>query len=68
MSLTWVLSGQGARKIISSFTRIRQAIKTVDSSLQVGGPATAMNAWTEELLDCWGRIHGWLVVIGLATQ
>jgi len=28
-----------------------QAIKTVDASLRVGGPATAMTAWIDELLD-----------------
>lgn len=28
-----------------------QAIKTVDASLRVGGPATAMNEWIDELLD-----------------
>lgn len=28
-----------------------QAIKTVDASLRVGGPATAMTAWVDELLD-----------------
>jgi xylan 1,4-beta-xylosidase len=32
------------------YARTAQAIKTVDSQLQVGGPATAMNAWVEELL------------------
>ncbi len=33
------------------YSHTAQAIKTVDSALQVGGPATAMNAWVEELLD-----------------
>lgn len=33
------------------YAHTAQAIKTVDSSLRVGGPATAMNAWVEELLD-----------------
>ncbi|MEP7189610.1 MAG: hypothetical protein ABI901_10515 [Roseiflexaceae bacterium] len=28
-----------------------EAIKGVDASLQVGGPATAKNAWVEEFLD-----------------
>jgi xylan 1,4-beta-xylosidase len=28
-----------------------QAIKTVDASLRVGGPATAMTAWIDELLE-----------------
>lgn len=28
-----------------------QAIKSVDASLRVGGPATAMTAWVDELLD-----------------
>jgi len=33
------------------YAHTAQAIKTVHSSLQVGGPATAMNAWVEDLLD-----------------
>ncbi|MFY9608833.1 MAG: beta-xylosidase [Blastocatellia bacterium] len=33
------------------YAHTAQAIKTVASSLQIGGPATAMNAWVEELLD-----------------
>jgi xylan 1,4-beta-xylosidase len=33
------------------YAQTARAIKTVDSSLLVGGPATAMNAWVEELLD-----------------
>ena len=33
------------------YSHSAQAIKTIESSLQVGGPATAMNAWVEELLD-----------------
>ncbi len=33
------------------YAHTAQAIKTVDASLQVGGPATAMNAWVEELID-----------------
>jgi len=32
-----------------------QAIKGVDASLRVGGPATAMTAWVGELLDYCGR-------------
>lgn len=32
-----------------------QAIKTVDSSLRVGGPATATNAWVEEFLEYCGE-------------
>jgi len=28
-----------------------QAVKTVDASLRVGGPATAMTAWIDELID-----------------
>jgi xylan 1,4-beta-xylosidase len=33
------------------YSHTAQAIKTVNSSLQVGGPATATNAWVEEFLD-----------------
>lgn len=33
------------------YSHTAQAIKAVDASLKVGGPATAMNAWVEELLD-----------------
>lgn len=33
------------------YSRTAQAIKTVDASLRVGGPATAMTAWVEELRD-----------------
>lgn len=32
------------------YSHTAQAIKTVNSALQVGGPATAMNAWVEEFL------------------
>jgi xylan 1,4-beta-xylosidase len=33
------------------YSHTAQAIKTVNSSLQVGGPATAVNAWVEEFLE-----------------
>jgi xylan 1,4-beta-xylosidase len=33
------------------YSHTARAIKTVNSSLHVGGPATAMNAWVEEFLD-----------------
>jgi xylan 1,4-beta-xylosidase len=33
------------------YSHTAQAIKTVNSSLQVGGPVTARNAWVEEFLD-----------------
>lgn len=33
------------------YSRTAQAIKSVDPSLRVGGPATAMTAWVDELLD-----------------
>lgn len=33
------------------YAHTAQAIKTVDASLKVGGPATAMNDWVEELID-----------------
>jgi xylan 1,4-beta-xylosidase len=33
------------------YSHTAQAIKTIDASLRVGGPATAMTAWIDELLD-----------------
>ena len=50
-SPTFPRSGRGRRATTSSSTvTLAQAIKTVDASLRVGGPATAMTAWIDELL------------------